>query len=60
VAGVHIGDVVTAVDGASVNGTGDLIGRIRHAAPGTVVRLTVVRDRVTDELQATLVPRPSA
>jgi putative serine protease PepD len=60
VAGVHIGDVVTAVDGASVNGTGDLIGRIRHAAPGTVVRLTVVRDRVTVELQATLVPRPSA
>ncbi len=45
-AGVKVGDVITAVDGQAVQGQGlhELRVRLRTAAPGTVLTLTLRRD----------------
>ncbi len=56
-AGLKTDDVVTAVDGEIINGPSDLVATIRNVAPGTTIKLTVVRDRDRKELDATLVER---
>ncbi|HSH17862.1 MAG TPA: trypsin-like peptidase domain-containing protein [Candidatus Saccharimonadales bacterium] len=59
-AGVKPGDVITAVDGTKIderNGLTSLVGR--HAV-GETVKLTVLRDGRTLDLQARLVAMPSA
>lgn len=58
VAGIREDDVVVAIDGVDVTGPAGLIGAIRDAAPGAEITLTLVRDRASLDVTATLVPRP--
>jgi Do/DeqQ family serine protease len=59
-AGLQRGDVVTAIDGAPVQNSNDLRNRIAGTAPGSPVRLTVLRDGKERTLSATLAELPSA
>jgi S1-C subfamily serine protease len=56
-AGMQQGDIVVAVDGQAVNGSGGLIGAIRDAKPGDVLVLDVERNGVRQSVRATLVER---
>ena len=58
-AGLQSGDRVIAVGGRSVVSYLQLLRRIALLAPGTTVKLTVLRDGKTIETQATLIERPS-
>ena len=58
-AGVKVGDVVVAVDGADVRSMDDLILLIRRHKAGDVVKLKVVRDGKTQELAVTVGDRPA-
>jgi len=58
-AGLQEDDVVTSVDGRTINGPEDLVATIRDRAPGTKVTLQVQRGRTSEVLTATLVPRPA-
>ncbi len=58
VAGIEEDDIVVAIDGVDVTGPGGLIGIVRDAEPGTEITLTVMRDRTSLEVVATLVERP--
>ncbi len=42
-AGMQLGDVITAVDGQTVQSAGDLIDKVTLQAPGSTVKLSVVR-----------------
>lgn len=53
-AGLLQGDVVTAFDGQTVNGPDDLMAKIQGESPGTLVRLTIVRNGASLGVQATL------
>jgi hypothetical protein len=55
-AGIKIGDVITAVDGKPTDGMHvyDLRVRLRNDPPGTVVKLTVMRDKKSRTLKVTL------
>lgn len=57
-AGIRVGDVVIALDGAPVVGSAGLVAAIRDLEPGDEVTLTVVRDGTELELTATLSERP--
>ena len=56
-AGVQAGDVITAVDGQTVDGYESLTATIRGKAVGSTVELTVVRDGTQQTLKATLTAR---
>lgn len=56
--GVEIGDVITAVDGNEVLGSGELGAVLREMAPGTSVQVTVDREGRTRQLTVTLGERP--
>ena len=56
-AGVKPGDTIVQVDGTTVKDTRELIGFVSAKAPGSKVRLTVVRDGKEMNLTATLVER---
>ncbi|MBB2901936.1 putative serine protease PepD [Kineococcus radiotolerans] len=56
-AGVRAGDVVTAVDGRTVDGYESLTATIRGKAVGSTVELTVVRDGAEQTLRVTLAAR---
>jgi putative serine protease PepD len=58
-AGLQQGDAVIAVDGEPVNGADSLVAQIRERAPGTTVKLTVVRSGQTKVLSVELGTRPS-
>lgn len=58
-AGVHQGDVIVAVDGTSIRDSNALRNRVADTAPGTTVRLQVVRDGKPREVSATLSEVPS-
>ncbi len=58
-AGVHAGDVVTAVNGRAVDDARGLIRQIAQAPPGTQVRLTLRRGRRQIEVGITVGHRPS-
>jgi Do/DeqQ family serine protease len=59
-AGVRRGDVITSVNGASVKDSNDLRNDIAQLAPGSSVKLTVVRDGKEHALNVTLSERKSA
>jgi serine protease Do len=53
-AGIHQGDVITAIDGSLTNDTNAFRNRIASMAPGTEVTLTVLRDNREQKIRATL------
>lgn len=57
-AGVRAGDIIVAVDGTSIESTGDLLGALRDYQPGDTARLTVIRDNEEQTLNVTLEERP--
>ncbi len=59
-AGLKMGDVITAIDGKSVKGMEDLTLDVIAHAPGSTVKLDVVRNSKPMEITATLGQRPTA
>jgi S1-C subfamily serine protease len=57
-AGVLVGDVVVAFDGAPVDDPDELLARLRGARPGQAVRLTLSRGGAAHELTVTTGERP--
>ncbi|MFB3855613.1 MAG: PDZ domain-containing protein [Vicinamibacterales bacterium] len=53
-AGVKAGDVVTAVNGTTVNDPGDVTRAVARAGEGGKITLTVVRDRKTQTIEVPL------
>jgi serine protease Do len=56
-AGLRAGDVITAVGGREISTPEQVIEAVRNAQAGSVLELTVIRDKKTVQLKATL---PSA
>jgi S1-C subfamily serine protease len=57
-AGVEVGDLVVAVDGATIDGSTGLIAAIRDLEPGDAAELTVMRDGEQQTFPVTLTDRP--
>ena len=57
-AGLHVGDVVTEVNGVEINGQAGLIAAIRDSSPGDTVTVYYSRDGKAMSATATLVARP--
>ncbi|MCU1398951.1 MAG: peptidase family protein [Acidimicrobiales bacterium] len=57
-AGLEAGDIVVAVDGETVDGTGGVIGAIRGHQPGDDVQVTVERNGDPLTVDVTLAERP--
>jgi Do/DeqQ family serine protease len=57
-AGLHPGDIVTFCDGASVKSSQDLLAHIASSAPGTTIKVTLLRGRTTLEGTITVRQRP--
>jgi serine protease Do len=57
-AGVRRGDIIVALEDASIENTGDLLGALRDYQPGDTVELTVVRNGDKQTLDVTLGERP--
>jgi putative serine protease PepD len=53
-AGLKVGDVVTAVDGRSVDSATTLVADIRSSAPGSTVTITYTRNGVSATVSVTL------
>jgi serine protease Do len=53
-AGLKRGDVITAIDGATITDTNSFRNHVASTAPGTQVSLTVMRDNREQQLRATL------
>jgi putative serine protease PepD len=58
-AGLHTGDLVTAIDGIAVRGPSGFVAAIAAHKPGEKVTITVQRNSHTLTLTATLVNQPS-
>ena len=58
IAGLEVGDCLTAADGAALEGVGTLTRLIRERGPGAVVRLARRRGGALEELAVTLGERP--
>jgi serine protease Do len=58
-AGLKPGDVVVRMNGQEIHASADLRNLIAATAPGTKVKLTVERDRQTQEITATLGEKPA-
>ena len=56
--GVEVGDLVVAVDGATIDGSTGLIAAIRDLQPGDSTELTVVRDGERQTFDVTLTDQP--
>ena len=59
-AGVHRGDVITAVNGAAIKDSNDLRNDVAQLPPGSAVKLTVVRDGKEHAINVTLSERKAA
>ncbi len=59
-AGVHRGDVITAVNGVAIKDTNDLRNDVAQLPPGSTVKLTVVRDGKDHAINVTLSERKAA
>lgn len=59
-AGLRVGDVIVAVDGAPVDSAESLVGYIRGRAVGATVTLTVLRDGARTAVKATLAERSAS
>jgi S1-C subfamily serine protease len=57
-AGVLIGDILTSLDGRSLADTGDVQSALAPHAPGSIVRLHLLRGGAPAELPVTLAERP--
>ena len=57
-AGVKAGDVITSINGRTVNEPRDVTEELRAANPGTSVEIGIVRDKKTSTLKATIPERP--
>ncbi len=57
-AGLKAGDVVTAIDGKRITGSGDLVSAIAGGAPGDRFEITIRRGSDTRTLTATLGTQP--
>jgi serine protease Do len=61
-AGLKAGDVITSINGRSVDTVSDVIQQVREAQPGSTLEMTVMRDRKQLTLKATVPeqsrPRP--
>ena len=57
-AGVHHGDIITAVDGRKIKTTRDLINYVANKGPGSSVNLDVLRNGKPMELKVKLGERP--
>jgi putative serine protease PepD len=57
-AGIKVGDVVVAVNGAPITGQAALVATIRSLAPGAEAKVSLVRDGKAVEVTATLGQRP--
>lgn len=53
-AGIHQGDVITAIDGTPVSDSNAFRNRVASSGPGTEVTLTVLRDNREQKIRATL------
>ena len=53
------GDIVTEMDGKSIDSVVDLRNRILRASPGDEVKLTILRDGKEQELTVKLEERPA-
>jgi serine protease Do len=58
-AGVLTGDVITAIDDSALKGTRDLARKISGLAPGSVVKLDIVRNGDNKELKVTIAEMPN-
>jgi len=59
-AGLQVGDIVTAVNGATVVTPNDLITNVSESAPGEIAQLEVLRDGRSVEIELELGERPGA
>lgn len=59
-AGVQAGDIVTAIDGKAITGSGDLVAAIAAGHPGDKIKLTIRRGSGTRMLTASLGTQPAA
>lgn len=57
-AGVKVDDIVVAVNGEIVNSYDELLKQVRAAKAGDKAKLTISRDRKTEELEITFGKRP--
>jgi serine protease Do len=57
-AGIKVGDVITAVDGQPIKDPRTLVQTVGNEAPGTHVKLTVLRDNETKTVDLTLGEMP--
>ena len=55
-AGIKRGDIVLALNGEPITGSGQLTARIGNTPPGTTIRLKIFRDGKTFEVPVTLAP----
>jgi serine protease Do len=53
-AGIHQGDVITAIDGTPVSDSNAFRNRVASSGPGTEVTLTILRDNREQKIRATL------
>ena len=58
-AGVKVDDIIVALDGKIVNSYNELLEHVRAANAGDTAKLTVSRDRKTQELEITFAKRPT-
>jgi serine protease Do len=58
-AGLQPGDVITAIEGATIDTVEDLFGELRQRKPGSQARLTFIRDGRSQEATVTLADRPN-
>jgi putative serine protease PepD len=58
-AGIKTGDVVTAVDGKAISGSGDLVAAIASHNPGDTIKLTIHRGTGTLTQSVTLATQPA-
>jgi serine protease DegQ len=58
-AGIHPGDVLTAVGGQKITSVEELLAELRQHDPGEVVSISYLRDGETQTAQAQITDRPS-
>jgi membrane-associated protease RseP (regulator of RpoE activity) len=58
-AGLKVGDIVTAVDGAKIASTRDLVRAIRKKKEGDTVSVSILRDRAAKTLPVSIAERKS-
>ena len=58
-AGLQKGDIIIAVDGATINDSSDLVSALLNKSPGTQVKITVARGSGKQTVTVTLGERPT-